>query len=1098
MLLKKTTSFSLCFIILLSTVFSYGTAFGAKTTDISGHWAEQQLTDWISKGYISAFPDGSYKPDRSVTRAEFMTMINRSFGFVEAATLNFKDVDSSSWDYAEIGKALKAGYISGYTDNTIRPSQTISRQEAAQIIYKLLKLETTTAQLEILNNYKDSEKIATWSKPGVAAVAAKDLIKGYGDGTYRPEGMITRAEAVVSLSRAFRAKETSSATLYDKAGTYGPVSGMDTIDGDVVISATGVTLQNVTVTGNLILSEGIGSGDATLNHVTVNGTTTVKGGGDHSIHIKDSVLLTIIVDKKDGVVRIVAEGSTSVKQITLLCSVTLEESNVTGSGFANIEIAKELPANSKVTLLGTFENVDVFAQSIAIEVPKGSINNLHFQKNAKDNSLNLGKDAKITALVLDAIVKVLGLGVVDKATVNDGGKGSTFETNPKVISTESPIISTPSTPSNPPKPQIPVNVAVGKELTSNAVLMDSTFATDGKIENTDLLTEAESGLKYIQIDFGASHTINSIYLWHYFGDGRTYHDVIVQLSNDATFAASTTVFNNDADGSAGLGTGTDAEYAESEEGKAIAVPAVNARYLRIYSNGSTKKNGGLSAYNHYVEVEAWTSATRPATPVVPISSPVKPKNVAFEKSLTSNVTLDGAGYATDGITDNLDQITDAGPGLNYIQIDFGTSYDINTVNLWHYYGDGRTYHDVIVQLSNDSTFTTSTTVYNNDTDNSAALGTGTDLEYAETSGGKAIQFATVKARYLRVYSNGGTKQNGQFNPNNHYSEVQAWAQPPAYRTNNVTFLNPEWVMFPRTDLFIQQTVNKMTSYQIKYQMIDVGFFDRVANTATFEDTIDGGAIDGTLDPAAYAELQHWVTVSRATNPDIKLIGALSGNSFMHIQNLPWTDRKGVLHTPAVDKATMQDKIAAKAKYFVETFALDGINIDFEPLRSGASANDYRALIVKVRAAIGPGKHLSICGNPFPQYMPDSELSQYGALLDMIIMMDYDTGADEPGDPWPANPFTTDAASYQLAIKENTIRISNALSSTNCELIPLAVGVDDIDIYHPIYENSMNHSIAVNDAIAAGAKVAGSGVWWWEKSKDDETERQQFIDYWING
>ncbi|WP_053372829.1 S-layer homology domain-containing protein [Paenibacillus sp. FJAT-27812] len=1138
MLLRKTASLSLSFLILLSTVFSYGTVFGAKSSDISGHWAEQQLTEWIANGYIKAYSDGSYKPDKAVTRAEFLTMINRSFGFVEEATFSFKDVASSSSEYAEIGKALKAGYISGYTDNTIRPSQKISRQEAAKMIFNLLKLKADNAQLALLNDFKDSNKIAAWSKPAVAAVAAKGLMKGYEDGTYRPEGLITRAEAVVSLSRAYGAKGTAGPTAYDKAGTYGPASGIQTIDGDVIISDAGVTLQNVTVTGNLIFTEGIGAGDATLDHVTVNGTTTVKGGGENSIHFKDSVLLTIIVNKKDGTVRIVAEGTTTVKQVTLLSSAIVEEANVSGNGFANVEIPKELPSRSKVTLLGAFEDLDVYAKSFAIEVPKGTIRSLHLQKDAKDTSINLGKESKITALVLDEIVKVLGLGNVDKATINEGAKGSTFETSPKTISTGSPTVSTapstsipstatpaptpaptataspaptatasptpaPSTSPTPaPTPQVPFNAAAGKSLTSDAVLMDATLATDGKADNTDLFTEAESGLKYIQIDFGASQTINSVYLWHYFGDGRTYHDVIVQLSDDEAFAESTTVFNNDTDGSAGLGTGTDAEYAETEEGKAISVSAVHARYLRVYSNGATKQNGGLSVFNHYVEVEAWTSATRPAKPPEPILSPVILKNAAAGVELTTNGTVVDSVYATDGVTDNLDLLTDAGSGLTYIQLDFGASKPINAVNLWHYYGDGRTYHDVIVQLSDDPAFAESTTVFNNDADGSAGLGIGTDLEYAETSEGKAISFEAVSGRYLRVYSNGSTKQNGDVNPYNHYIEVQAWAEPPAYRTNNVTFLNPEWVMFPRTDNFIQQTVNKMTSYQIKYQMIDVGFFDRIANTASFEDTVEGGAIDGTLDPAAYAELQHWVTVSRATNPDIELIGALSGNSFMHIQNLPWTDRNGKVHTPAVDKATMQDNIAAKAKYFVETFGLDGINIDFEPLRSGASANDYRALIVKVREAIGPGKHLSICGNPFPQYMPDNEIAQYGALLDMIIMMDYDTGDDTEGDvpgiPWPANPFTTDAESYQLAIKDNTIRISNALKNTNCAFIPLGVGVDTIDIYHPAYENSMNHSIAVNDAIAAGAKVAGSGVWWWEKAKDDAVERQQFIDYWING
>ncbi|UKS25701.1 glycosyl hydrolase family 18 protein [Paenibacillus sp. HWE-109] len=469
------------------------------------------------------------------------------------------------------------------------------------------------------------------------------------------------------------------------------------------------------------------------------------------------------------------------------------------------------------------------------------------------------------------------------------------------------------------------------------------------------------------------------------------------------------------------------------------------------------------------------------------------QNVAAGKTLTSNATVTNKPLATDGITTNSNSFAEAATGLKYIQIDFGASYNINKVNLWHYYADGRSYKDVIVRLSNSSTFGTgTTTVFNNDTNNSAALGTGTDAEYAETSAGKAITFAPVNARYLRIYSNGSSA-----NAYNHYVEVQAWTVDSAYRQNNITYTNPEWVMTPQTNTFIQNVLTNMQTYKIKYQMIDVGFFDRVAGTATYEDTV-GGAVDGTFDSAAYSQLANWVTKSRAYDPTMKLIGSINGNSFLHVQTVPYTDNNGVLHTPTISKATMHDRIAAKAAELVNTYGLDGINLDFEPLGPGARSSDYRLLIQKVRNAIGPTKHLSICGNPFSLYMPDSELTQFGALLNMIVFMDYDTGDTSGTNPYPANPYTTDAASYQLAIKDNVKRISNALSTTNCELLPLGQGVSRLTQWHQPYENALNHSIAVNNAISEGAKVAGSGVWWFEGAMNDATETQNFITYWING
>ncbi|NOU74952.1 hypothetical protein GC098_26785, partial [Paenibacillus sp. LMG 31458] len=405
-----------------------GTAAAAAPSDVSGHWAAKQLNEWQGKSWIQGYEDGKVKPNNTVTRAEFMAFINRAFGLTAAADVTFKDVNKSGWEYAEISKAVKAGYISGYEDGTIRSGNEISRQEAASIIAKLLNLTASDAE-KALGKFADSQKIALWSKHAIAALSEKAIINGYDDGSYRPAASITRAEAVVTIDRALAAK----ATVYDKAGTFGPESGTQTIEGDVVISAPGVTLRNVTITGNLLFAEGIGSGDAFLDGVTVKGSTTVKGGGENSVHFKNTVLVTVIVNKKDGSVRIVAEGSTTVQHVTVQSSTKIEESGVTGSGFNNVDLGAELPKDSKVTMVGDFEDVEVFAKSIVVEVPSGSIKKFDVSKDAGDSSINLSKDAKIVTLVLDAIVKVLGDGKVEKATINDGAKGSSFNKKPDTI-----------------------------------------------------------------------------------------------------------------------------------------------------------------------------------------------------------------------------------------------------------------------------------------------------------------------------------------------------------------------------------------------------------------------------------------------------------------------------------------------------------------------------------------------------------------------------------------------------------------------------------------------------------------------------------------
>jgi hypothetical protein len=422
--LKKLVSRLLVTVLVLS---SFNAAFAStesnsSKSDIKGHWAEAQISAWIEKGLIKGYGEGSFKPDKEITRAEFIALTNRSMGFSEEAAISFTDVNVIDWAYSEIAAGIKAGYITGYADGTFGSNKAISRQEVAVILDRLLGLSNTQTKAA---SFKDSSSIEEWAKGSVDAAVNSEILKGYAeDNTFKPMKAMTRAEAVVTLDRVMAAKDK----VYNTAGTYGPISGVETIRGDVAINVANVTLRNVIITGNLLFAAGIGDGDATLNNVTVKGQTKIEGGGENSIHINNSIILTIIVDKKNGTVRIVAEGTTTVGEVTVQSPTTIQETGTSGEGFSKITLSELLPAESKVTLKGTFDSLTVKSDKIKIDIPEGSIKEITAESTSTDLELSLGAEAKIFSLILDAVAKILGTGTIDKATLNAAAKaGTSFE-----------------------------------------------------------------------------------------------------------------------------------------------------------------------------------------------------------------------------------------------------------------------------------------------------------------------------------------------------------------------------------------------------------------------------------------------------------------------------------------------------------------------------------------------------------------------------------------------------------------------------------------------------------------------------------------------
>src|SRR5690606_16218634 len=229
----------------------------------------------------------------------------------------------------------------------VSPDANITRQEAAVMLVKLAKLEGTTEL-----NFKDAADIPEWSKKAITALVAGNFLQGDPSGNIRAKDSLKRAEAVVLIDKVSQTIET----VFDQEGEYGHKDQVTVINGDVRIAASGVTLINTEITGNLTIDEAVGEGDVYLKKVVGHGTTLVQGGGENSVHLEDTVALRIVVDKASGKVRIVAQGATSVQQVAVQSPVKLEESQVTDTGFKNIELTPSLPAGSDVELAGHFEN----------------------------------------------------------------------------------------------------------------------------------------------------------------------------------------------------------------------------------------------------------------------------------------------------------------------------------------------------------------------------------------------------------------------------------------------------------------------------------------------------------------------------------------------------------------------------------------------------------------------------------------------------------------------------------------------------------------------------------------------------------------------
>ncbi len=173
-----------------------------EMADIKGHWAEKAIDTFVKLQIIKGYGDGQFKPNGNITRAEFAMLISRAFDISGGADHSAAMSDiSSHWAKEAIEKLANAGVIGGYGDGTFKPNQTISREEMAIILSRIVNLSGVNKD-DSKGNFTDISIASSFATNAIKDVAEAGIINGKSNGAFDPQGNATRAEALTIVLNA--------------------------------------------------------------------------------------------------------------------------------------------------------------------------------------------------------------------------------------------------------------------------------------------------------------------------------------------------------------------------------------------------------------------------------------------------------------------------------------------------------------------------------------------------------------------------------------------------------------------------------------------------------------------------------------------------------------------------------------------------------------------------------------------------------------------------------------------------------------------------------------------------------------------------------
>lgn len=384
-----------------------------RASAISVDEAVQKVVDW---GFMRGDISGNMRPDDPITRAEFVTIINRAFGYHVMGEDPFTDVTNSDWYAQDVAIAYTENYINGTSASTFSPNGHLTREQAVVILARNMRLQAYPGED---TSFSDSRDLHEWSRGLVEQAVRYHIVNGYPDGTFRPDRAITRGEAATLLVNAIGnpVQEAGSQSL---SGVYG----------NVTITASGVTLRDTVVAGNLYITDGVDLGSVLLENVRVLGQIVICGGGvsqdgNDSIVLRNVDAQELIIDTQRGQeVSVRVDGDGTIASTTVRTNAFLRDN--TGDGQGMLQITLDGGEKAKLSLAGNIKQVTNLTPGSTMNLVSGTASSITIDEAATGSTLDIAAGALADEVNLDVATTVTGQGDIGKLTVNTSGSTVTM------------------------------------------------------------------------------------------------------------------------------------------------------------------------------------------------------------------------------------------------------------------------------------------------------------------------------------------------------------------------------------------------------------------------------------------------------------------------------------------------------------------------------------------------------------------------------------------------------------------------------------------------------------------------------------------------
>lgn len=400
--------------LALAAVLLAGVLPAAIPEAEAAEWMEPYLNQIVDWGVMRGNAAGDLNPDQQITRAEFVTLVNRAFGYTEVGPNPFTDVPDGAWYAEDICIAHKAGYFNGTSATTASPRALVTREQAAVLIGRNLRLQGGGG---LNSDFTDSRQMGAWSRGLVQEAADLGIIQGYADGAFRPKASITRGQVACFLVRAL-------GSLIHEPGEYNNMN----VYGNLTVNTPGVTLRNALITGNLYLTGGVGLGDLVLENVEVQGKIIIAGGGEaqageNSIVLRNVRASVMEVDSMtDQFITLRAEGLTNIGDTNVRTQAYLED--VTADGLGLKKITFDAASGSRLDLAGNIKEFVNLTPESTINLAQGIIQKVTIDEKAANATVNIDATTSVKEINLDVGSTITGSGDIEHMNVDASGTTS--------------------------------------------------------------------------------------------------------------------------------------------------------------------------------------------------------------------------------------------------------------------------------------------------------------------------------------------------------------------------------------------------------------------------------------------------------------------------------------------------------------------------------------------------------------------------------------------------------------------------------------------------------------------------------------------------